>query len=118
MICLLSLSWLALTTGFGCNAQDAATKKSTPRTIENWYDRVERALQTEKVEETMRDLDAAGQEVSRDSGELLSIRGSLQFRSGKIAESIEDFDKSIQLSPGEQAVPLATRYRVVLRGKV
>ena len=33
------------------------------------------------------------------NSQLLSMRGSLKFRSGKIAESIDDFDKCIELNP-------------------
>ena len=86
----------------GCQAQDAA-KDSTEKTLEvrtpeGWHRRVEQALQDGKADEALGEMDAAIKSRP-DSPQLLSIRGSLRFRSGKIAESILDFDKCIELSP-------------------
>ncbi len=94
---LASLTIFAMVCLGGCQAQDA-TKDSTPKTLEGWHRRVEQALQEGKADEALVEMDAAIKSRP-DNSQLCSIRGSLRFRSGKIAESIVDFDKCIELSP-------------------
>jgi len=92
------LAMLALLSGGGCQAQDLSKADPTPRVLAGWHDRVEKALKDGKADEALREMDAAIKNFPENS-QLLSIRGSLRFRSGKINESIEDFDKCIELSP-------------------
>ena len=92
------LALFALLSGGGCQAQDPAKENPTPRVLAGWHDRVEKALKDGKADEALREMDAAIKNFPNNS-QLVSIRGSLRFRSGKINESIEDFDKCIELSP-------------------
>ena len=92
------LAMLALLSGGGCQAQDLSQADPTPRVLASWHDRVEKALKDSKADEALREMDAAVKNFPENS-QLLSIRGSLRFRSGKINESIEDFDKCIELNP-------------------
>ncbi len=94
IVSVLSLTFFLTSFGGGCQAQDTAT----PKTLEGWRQRVEKALQAGKADEALREMDVAIKSRP-DNSQLLSIRGSLNFRSGKIAESIVDFDKCIELSP-------------------
>ena len=73
-------------------------RKSPPFPLASWYDRVEKALKEGKAEDAIREMDLT---INRfpDNSQLMSIRGSLKFRSGRIADSIKDFDKCIELSP-------------------
>lgn len=95
---VLSLALFLTFFGGGCQAQDVAKETATPKTLEGWHQRVEKALQEGKADEALREMDAAIKSRP-DNSQLLSIRGSLNFRSGKIAESIVDFDKCVELSP-------------------
>ena len=92
-----SLTSFAMFSFGGCLAQDVE-KDSTPKSLEGWHRRVEQALHDGKADEALGEMDTAIKNRP-DSPQLLSIRGSLRFRSGKIAESIVDFDKCIELSP-------------------
>ncbi len=94
---VFSLVLFAMTTGGGCQAQESK-EKLTPRSLEGWHERVEKALLADKAEEALREIDDAIIGFPANA-QLLAIRGSLKFRSGKIADSIVDFDKSIELSP-------------------
>ena len=99
----LKLFWFAclpLTFTFSSvsQAQDSTKDKSAPVSVASWYDRVEKALKGGKAEEAISEMDAVIKRFP-DNSQLMSIRGSLKFRSGKIAESIKDFDKCIELSP-------------------
>ena len=98
IVCVLSLALFLTFFGVGCQAQDVAKETATPKTLEGWHQRVEKALQEGKADEALREMDAAIKSRP-DNSQLLSIRGSLNFRSGKIAESIVDFDKCVELSP-------------------
>ncbi len=95
---VLSLTFFLTFFGGGCQAQDSTKDTATPKTLEGWHQRVEKALQEGKADEALREIDVAIKSRP-DNSQLLSIRGSLNFRSGKIAESIVDFDKCIELSP-------------------
>ncbi len=94
----LCLAMFTVLSGGGCQAQDLTKADPTPRVLAGWHDRVEQALKNGKADEALREMDAAIKNFPNNS-QLLSIRGSLRFRSGKINESIEDFDKCIELSP-------------------
>ena len=91
------VAFLLVSAGGECQAQETKDRL-TPRALEGWHDRVEKALQADKAEEAVLEMDEAVKKFP-DNAQLLIIRGSLKFRSGKIAESIVDFDKSIELSP-------------------
>ena len=91
--CFLGFAVLAMFSGGGCQAQE-----SVPTTLEGWHRRVEQALKDGKADEALKEMDTAIKSLPNNS-QLFSIRGSLKFRSGKIAESILDFDKCIELSP-------------------
>ena len=95
---VLSLTFFLTFFGGGCQAQDSTKDTATPKTLEGWHQRVEKALQEGKADEALREMDAAIKSRP-DNSQLLSIRGSLKFRSGKVTESLVDFDKCIELSP-------------------
>lgn len=97
IVAVASLTSFAMFSFGGCQAQDGE-KDSTPKSLEGWHRRVEQALHDGKADEALGEMDTAIKNRP-DSPQLLSIRGSLRFRSGKIAESIVDFDKCIELSP-------------------
>ncbi len=65
---------------------------------EGWSERIERALKEGKADEAIvemsRTIDAAPKQAR-----LYLMRGSLYFRSGKIEESIKDFDTCVELDP-------------------
>lgn len=94
----VACSALVFTFSSVSQAQDSAKDKSAPVSADSWYDRVEKALKGGKADEEIREMDAVIKRFP-DNSQLMSIRGSLKFRSGKITESIEDFDKCIELSP-------------------
>jgi lipoprotein NlpI len=88
----------------GCNAQEAARASATtatPKTEAGWYQRVEKALKEDKADEAVLEMDDAIKSLPTNA-QLVSIRGSLKFRSGKVAESIQDFDKVIELNPASK----------------
>ncbi len=97
------LGWVlfSVSTGVGCQAQEASKEKISARSLDGWHERVEAALKADKADEALREMDEAIKRFP-DNAQLLIIRGSLKFRSGKIAESIVDFDKSIELSPSSK----------------
>ena len=95
---VLSLTLCASFSSGGCQAQDPTKAKPIPTTMDGWHRRVEKALQDGKADEALREMDDAIKSLPNNS-QLISIRGSLKFRSGKILESIEDFDKCIELTP-------------------
>ena len=79
-------------------AQETPKVKPEQISIEGWSQRVEQALKEGKSDQALKEIDAAI--ASRpDNAQLYIMRGSLKFRSGKIADSIPDFDKSIVLEP-------------------
>ena len=91
-----SLVAIVILIGCGCNGQE--TSRSVPQTLEGWQRRSEAALKEGKADEVLKELDVAVKSLPNNS-QLVTIRGSLRFRSGRIAESIEDFDKCIELDP-------------------
>lgn len=94
MICL-SIAFA----GAGCFA---IHQDPIPQSNEGWSTRAERALRDGKGDTAIQELDEAikGQP---DNAILHIIRGSLKFRTGKITESVVDFDRSVQLEPALQA---------------
>jgi lipoprotein NlpI len=89
---------LLLTLSSACPSQDTAKDKTAPVSEASWYERVEKALKEGKADDALSEMDAVIKRFPENS-QLMSIRGSLKFRSGKIAASIQDFDKCIELSP-------------------
>jgi lipoprotein NlpI len=66
--------------------------------VNGWSDRVEKALSQGRAETALSEIDRAMDKVP-DQPQMHLIRGSLLFRSGKIEESLLDFDKCIALDP-------------------
>jgi lipoprotein NlpI len=79
-------------------AAQEAIKSRVPSTVEGWSQRAEQALKDGKADQAIKELDAAIASASSNA-QLHIIRGSLKFRSGKIVDSIADFDKCIELDP-------------------
>ena len=79
-------------------AQDSNKGKPTPTTTEGWSQRVEQALKDGKSDQALKELDIAMASMPGNA-RLYIIRGSLKFRSGRIVDSISDFDKCIELDP-------------------
>lgn len=79
----------------GCFGVAQDTK---PVSIEGWHLRAERALAEGKADQAIREMDDVIKSLPANAN-LHIIRGSLFFRSGKITESIVDFDKAIELEP-------------------
>ena len=77
-------------------------KLEAQRSLEGWNQRVEQALKDGKADDALKEMDAVIASLPANP-QLYIIRGSLQFRSGKIKESIEDFDKCIDAAPESRA---------------
>jgi len=95
MVCFLAVCGCFVLAGI---AQDANKGKSTPTTAEGWSQRVEQALKDGKSDQALKEMDIAMASMPGNA-RLYIIRGSLKFRSGKIVDSILDFDKCIELDP-------------------
>ena len=69
-----------------------------PANIRGWTNRIERALMEGKSDVALQEINKAIEQAPLRS-QLYLIRGSLLFRSGKIQESLPDFDKVIAIDP-------------------
>lgn len=95
VICFSVVCGCLVLSGF---AQDSNNGKPTPTTTEGWSQRVEQALKDGKSDQALKELDIAMASMPGNA-RLYIIRGSLKFRSGRIVDSISDFDKCIELDP-------------------
>jgi lipoprotein NlpI len=79
----------------GCLGVAQETK---PVSIDGWHRRAEKALAEGKADQAIREMDEVIQSLPSNAN-LHIIRGSLKFRSGRIEDSLVDFDKVIELEP-------------------
>jgi lipoprotein NlpI len=85
------------------NAQDASAKlasaleKTKQGDLDGAVQQLERLLSADDVDETSK------QQVRQLAIRVLHLRGEERFRRGRIAESIADFDRELQLAPNRAA---------------
>ena len=75
-----------------------SAQEPDPQDIRGWSNRIEKALRDGDTDQARKGIDQAIEKAPKQS-QLYLIRGSLLFRTGKIAESLKDFDKVIELDP-------------------